>query len=399
MAKQRRRGIGYAQFVRGVCGTLVLLSAWGCSVPIDVGGGNGTTDGNRDMALFSPFGKTSGEPNGSFDDPIVAVFDVSGVARLQGTVSVRGDLDVFFLGRLDGGDHIVVDVATAGSALDSSVALFDALGRLVYANDDRGGAPARFLDSLIDFTVRRASDEYFLVVTNASFAATGEFTGSYIVDITVTSGFDVPPPTPQLLLLNFEGGSITTPQLGPVTLAPFDAGNIRDPGSQFAPYAGQTQVLKDSIRQTMEQNFERFRIEIITSDDPLPVGTEFSTVYFGGFNSLAFGEAEAVDLYNADFCDDAIIYAESFVPQVFSTLPSAQALGVAIANVASHEVGHLLGLNHVNDDAALMDDRSAADVFLSDQEFKEAPLSNDIMVIGTQDAVLLLDETVGPFPF
>lgn len=399
MAKQRRGGIGYAQFVRGVCGALVLLSAWGCSVPIDVGGGNGTTDGNRDMALFSPFGKTSGEPNGSFDDPIVAVFDVSGVARLQGTVSVRGDLDVFFLGRLDAGDHIVVDVATTGSVLDSSVALFDALGRLVYANDDRGGAPARFLDSLIDFTVRRASDEYFLVVTNASFAATGEFTGSYIVDITVTSGFDVPSPTPQVLLLNFEGGRITAPELGPITLAPFDAGNIRDPGSLFAPYEGQTQVLKDSIRQAMEQNFERFNVAIITSDDPLPVGTEFSTVHFGGFDFAAFGEAQSVDVYNADFCDDAIIYAESFVPQVFTALPSAQALGVAIANVASHEVGHLLGLNHVNDDAALMDDRSAADVFLTNQEFKKSPLSSDIMVIGTQDAVLLLDETVGPFPF
>ena len=158
MVKERRRGIGYAQIVRGVCGSFVLLSAWGCTVSIDVGGGNGTTDGNRDMALSSPFGKTSGEPNGSFDDPIVAVFDASGVARLQGTVSVRSDLDVFQLGRLDAGDHIVVDVATAGSALDSSVALFDALGRLVYANDDRGGAPDRFLDSLIDFTVRRSSD-------------------------------------------------------------------------------------------------------------------------------------------------------------------------------------------------------------------------------------------------
>ncbi len=53
----------------------------------------------------------------------------------------------------------------------------------------------------------------------------------------------------------------------------------------------------------------------------------------------------------------------------------------------------------MNDDTALMDDRSASDVFLLDQEFKESPLSNDIMVIGTQDAVLLLDETVGPFPF
>ena len=87
------------------------------------------------------------------------------------------------------------------------------------------------------------------------------------------------------------------------------------------------------------------------------------------------------------------------MPEVFSTLPSTQGLAVAIANVASHEAGHLLGLNHVDNDAALMDDRSAADVFLSDQEFMESPLSNDIMVIGTQDAVLLLDETVGPFPF
>ncbi len=128
MTKQRRVGVGYAQVVRGVCGTLVSLSSWGCTVSFDAGGGNGTTDGNRDTALSSPFGKTSGEPNGSFDDPIVAVFDISGVARLQGRVSVRGDLDVFFLGRLDGGDHIVVDVATAGSALDSSVALFDGLG-------------------------------------------------------------------------------------------------------------------------------------------------------------------------------------------------------------------------------------------------------------------------------
>ena len=395
------RGVQAGRLAGIAFGSILLLSAWGCVVPIDLGGGggNGIVDGNRDTTLTSPIGKTSGEPNDSFDDPIVAVFDQFGVARLQGTVFVRSDLDVFLLGRLDVGDHIVVDVATIDSVLDASVALFDSLGRLAYANDDRGGAPDRFFDSLIEFTVRRASDAYFLVVTNASFAGTGQFMGSYIVDITVTPGFVVNPPTPQLLLLTFEGGRITSPVLGPVTLLPFDAGNIRNPGSSFAPYVGQTQALKDSIRQAVEQNFERFNVEIVTSDEPLPVGTDFSTVHFGGFDSAAFGEAESVDVYNADFCDDAIIYAESFVPRIFSTLPSVQALGVAIGNVASHEAGHLLGLNHVDEDTALMDDRSAADVFLTDQEFKRAPLSNDIMVIGMQDAVLLLDETVGPFPF
>ena len=110
---------------------------------------------------------------------------------------------------------------------------------------------------------------------------------------------------------------------------------------------------------------------------------------------MAFGIAETVDLYNVDYCDDAIIYTESFTPSVFTNLPSAEGMGVAIGNVAAHEAGHLLGLNHVDDDLALMDDRSAADAFLMDQEFMEAPLSRDIMPIGTQDSVMLLSEIVG----
>jgi hypothetical protein len=34
---------------------------------------------------------------------------------------------------------------------------------------------------------------------------------------------------------------------------------------------------------------------------------------------------------------------------------------------------------------------------VTDQEFMESPLSSDVMTIGTQDAVLLLSETVGYF--
>ena len=83
---------------------------------------------------------------------------------------------------------------------------------------------------------------------------------------------------------------------------------------------------------------------------------------------------------------------------MFSGTPTATELGIAIGNVGSHEAGHLLGLNHVDDDRALMDDQSPADAFIEDQEFMEAPLSSDIMPIGLQDAVLLLDEIVGPAP-
>ena len=105
-----------------------------------------------------------------------------------------------------------------------------------------------------------------------------------------------------------------------------------------------------------------------------------------------------MDIYNLDFCDDAVIFTESFSPQFFGQTPTAAELAVAIANVASHEAGHLLGLNHVSDDRALMDDVSPTDVLLNDQVFRESVLSPDIIPIGTQDSVLLLMETIGPNP-
>ena len=72
-------------------------------------------------------------------------------------------------------------------------------------------------------------------------------------------------------------------------------------------------------------------------------------------------------------------------------------MGAANGNVGSPQARHILGLNHVSDDRALMDDVSVADALIDDQEFMEAPLSSDIMPLGTQDAVLLLNEIVGPW--
>ncbi|RME38639.1 MAG: hypothetical protein D6788_07030 [Planctomycetota bacterium] len=358
-----------------------------------------TEDGNRDPTVTSPLGKTSGEPNGTFEDAIIAVFNVGGEADLWGTISETGDLDVYNLGGLMPSDHIVIDVDSGDSRLDSSIALFDARGRLVYANDDRSPTERRFLDSFIDFTIRRDSDPYYLVITHSAFADPGTFTGTYAIAITVTPGGDPPPPRGQILLLDFDGAVVDAPSLtqplgmDPVIVDPLDAAAISP------VYAGQTEALKQAIREGFEQNFARFDVTILTTDDPPPADESVvSTLVIGGFNPELFGIAENVDLYNLDACDDAIIFAESFNPHVFSFTPTIEELGVGIANVGSHEAGHLLGLNHVDDDTALMDDRSVADAFLADQEFKEAPLSTDLMDIGTQDAALLLYEIVGPYP-
>jgi hypothetical protein len=392
LGQGRLREILVARGGVGLCGLLVLIGVAGCPgvvLPPDSGE---IVDGNRDTSVTSPLGKTSGEPNGAFTDPVVAVFDSTGTARLQGTVETEGDLDVFLLGALSPGDRIIVDAYTPNSALDVTIAMFDSQDRLVVNNDDREDQGDEIRDAYMDFIVRHAGNPYYLAVSHSPFPVTsGEFVGSYRVDIAVDSGIDVPQPVAQTLLLNFDGAVVNSPTLGMITLPPFDAADI----SQF--YEGETDMIKDRIREVFEQNYARFNVTVLTTDDPPPPpGEMYSTIYFGGFNRGAFGIAEDVDLYNMDCCDDAIIFTESFTPSVFFSLPSAREMGTAIGNVGSHEAGHVLGLNHTDDDLDLMDDQSPADAFLEDQEFMEAPLSNDIMSIGTQDGVLLLDESVGP---
>ena len=395
------RGSFLVRGVVGVAGLLVIVTAAGCpGVVVPPDGGGPIVDGNRDASVTSTLGKTSGEPNGAFGDPVVAVFDSTGTARLQGTVETVDDLDVYRLGRMSPGDRITVDAYVNGSPLDVTVALFDDQGRLVVNNDDREEQTATCgrlaqhgasLDAYIDLVIRHAGNPYYLVVTHSPFAASNALLGNYRVDISAESGFDVPAPAAQTLLLDFDGAMVNSLVLGQMTLLPFDAAAI-------APvYDGKTQTIKDRIRDVFDQNYKRFNVIILTTDDPPPPpGTVYSTIFFGGFDRTAFGLSEDVDLYDIDRCDDSIIFTESFTPSVFTGVPTATELGTAIGNVGAHEAGHLLGLNHTDDDLDLMDDQSPADAFLKDQEFKEAPLSTDIMPIGTQDGVLLLNEIVGP---
>ena len=388
-------GSAWVSRVSGTFGTLLglvaMLGSAGCPGIIDPGSGDPLTDGNKDLTATSPLGKTFGEPNDDFDDAMVAVFDRFDAAHLQGSISTYGDIDVFLLGELTEGDRVVVDLLTSGSLLDAAVVLFDGEERLAYENDDRGGVGSRQLDAYFDFVIRRASDSYYLAVSHSPFAGDISFTGNYTIEVERGSGYTVPQPVVQNLVLDFDGGTVSSPILGPFELDVFDAGDISP------AYEGLTDIVKDAVVDTVLQNFERFGVTVYTTDGPVPADPEsYSTVYFGGFSLNSFGIAEAVDLYNADVCDDAIIFTESFSPAVFTRLPDALELGVAIGNIAAHEAGHLLGLNHVDDDLAIMDAASPADAFLRDQEFMNAPLHSDIMTLGTQDAALLLWETVGP---
>lgn len=392
--------IGGQAGVEWVVAISVLAALAGCGTnPGGAGSDDGSDgvgeieDGNRGDIPDDVSGKLRGEPNGQFSEAILAVFDDDRRAALGGTISSAEDVDTYHLGQLVAGDRVTIDATTPGSSLDVAISLFDDRGRLVYYNDDAHGAT---LEARIEHVVRHEGSPYYLVVGASYFHQTAsEGRGTYQVDIIVESGADVPPPVGQTLFLEFRGGTVTSPTMGQVTLAPFDAADIH------SRYTGRTQTMKDTIRAMIAHNFKRFNVTVLTSDEFTPGPDErVSTLYFGGYRPDVFGESEHIDWYNANCCDDAIIYVESFNPdEVFFRIPSVTGMCRAIANVATHEAGHNLGLNHVDDDTDIMDTQSAAEALLRIQEFKESPLSEQIAPLGTQDAVLLLLEALGaPVP-
>ncbi len=392
-AKALRPGSSDATWRRGivlaVCGVVSLFPLAACAPPTAAGPVGDVEDGNRGEVPADTAGKTQGEPNGSFDASLIAVFDDAGEAALEGTITSGADVDVFNLGALDAGDQLLITAETPGSSLDIAISLFDDEGRLIFYNDDRSGAD---FDAEIDHIARHAGTDTYLLVEASSFHGSGAGSGTYQVDVSLLRGGDIPEPVGQTLYLDFNGGSVDSPTLGRVTISPFDAAEIN------ADYDGETETLKELIRTEIEANFAAFDVTVATSDDFTPgPADKLSTLYFGGYQADIFGEAEDVDFYNLNCCDDAIIYTQSFDPDVvFFRPPTTAQMGRAIGNVASHEAGHLLGLNHTNDDTDLMDEQSAAQALTRDQEFIEAPLSTQIAPIGTQDSALLLLETLGP---
>jgi len=335
-----------------------------------------------------PPSRSQGEPNDTFSTALELILDADQTGRAAGSIVPSTDVDVYRLGEFWAGDRIVVDVNTGRSGLDAAAALFDGGGRLIYENDDRN-LDLNQLDPFMNHVIREDTMVLYLAVAASPLNLS---TGIYDAVITVTRGGEVPAARPQTVVLDVDGGSVTFSGRT-YTVGPFNTADISP------SYAGLTQIVIDHIANTVRENYAGLQLQVLVSGrDAIPDNCQASTVLLGGSSATAYGLAEQIDPYNEDRCDNAVVFTEMFKPFRFGRTLTARELGTAIGNVTSHEVGHLLGLNHVANVYDLMDTTGTASSFLLDQTFTSSPLDSTIFPIGLQDGLLLLVWTLGLTP-
>jgi len=369
-------------------GLIVLVIAWG---PI------GCLPASPDDDSYWPLQVLSGraprppadgqyvenEPNDSYDtaEVVQAAYDVELVGDIAAG-DLAFDQDLYELGPAQAGDRILASLDLDGYS-DVVLGILDDQQRLL-----------AYLDLTSSVTGPREIDLSLHESTTQLYAAVGTRSGSpssrgYRVRFTLEEAAGWASTQPEVIILNFDGASaVRIGYRAPVDVPPFNAANIS------SRYAGQTETMIAEIVDLVREDYAGLGVEIYASGDPAIPAGEHSTVYFGTYDSQLLGLADNIDPYNANTSQSAILYTDTFA--LFDILqPSIQEMAQALANVASHEAGHLLGLRHTHDVHDIMDITASARQMMLDQWFRNTDLHATVLPIGLQDAPTLLAWTLG----
>jgi len=305
-------------------------------------------------------------------------------AMISGTIADPSQADFYNIGPVYAGDRIVVELQTDGG-LDPAVALLDADQTVLIANDARS-----FYTGLTNpdagAIVGHDSPACYVAVASGSAAAT---TGTYTLKLTLAEDALPAAPPPQRVYLNFDGAADVVIGNRPrVDVPPFDA-------AAFDPDASPVsrQIIEDLVSLVAE-DFSGLNVEIYSSEDGPPPAEPYSVVYFGTYDPALLGVADNVDEYNQVPEQDAIVFTDTFT--AFAVLhPTVEEWAQALANVTSHEIGHLLGLYHTADPRGIMDVTGTLRQLLTNQAFTRSPLHPEVFPAGDQDDLQTLVENVG----
>lgn len=360
------------------------LGLAGCGAGIENGGDPSTLDPVVDVDPNAPADHIENDDNAEFARAEPLSLDGEKPFIVQGSVEPDTDVDVFDVGPVERGDRVVADLFPDPS-LNAVIAAFDENGESLLVNDYLNVYLGR-KEPYIDVVFRRSTAHAYIAVAAAGGTHSS---GGYELAVRKSAGQSPLPARPQIALLNFAGaGDVALGDRTPVNVPAFSAESIS------AGLAGQTDALEATIVSAVRQDYLGFDVTILSTSEGDKDNGAVTRIHFGTFDPALLGVAEGVDEFNERPVQDAIVFTDTF--SVFMSLdPSVSELGQALANVASHELGHLLGLIHTRDSHDIMDVSASLVELLEDQHFASAPIDAVVFPTGRQNGVQYVYDVVG----
>ncbi len=295
--------------------------------------------------------------------------------QIIGSFQGGNDVDVYSLGTFQAGQTFTA-VLTGDSAVNPNnvqFGFFDPNQEVAILDDNAVTAA----DQKVSFTVHKPG-KYYLGLAESNLSSFTSYSYSVMVNLGSSTVED---PLKQIFYLNFNGASsVTIWDTIFTNVQPFSALNN----------GMNTQLLASQTVAAIRADYALYNVQILSSYDTLEPSGSHSTVFVSGSSNQGFfGLSDDIDWYNQNLTDRSIIFAGALNDYGLTQTQFVTAL----ANIVSHEMGHLCGLAHTVDHTELMDISTPMKYLDQPQDFHQAPLAE--FPIGSEDPLELLQFSLG----